>query len=504
MLEIRNSMNELIQISDLSKSYAGVNALHGASLTIAAGEVHALCGENGAGKSTLIKCLSGVVQPDDGTVKIDGKQLSFGNVAASEALGIAVIHQESTTFPHLSVVDNIFVGRALTTKFGLLDHRRMRAESERLMSQLGQNVNVLKPVNELSMANRQMVTMARALSQKCKVMIMDEPTASLSNQETDALLNTVRQLQSKGVAILYVSHRLNEIFDLADKVTVLRDGQHVQTSSIGDIDEPKLIKAMVGREPGIRTGRDELALGEAKLEVHQLCGRGFQNVSLDVRAGEIVGLAGLIGAGRSELAKAIVGLDPYSEGEVFVSGERLPPQNIQASMAAGVALVPEDRQSEGLVLPMSVSANLSMTVLERFAPRGFVRRARERQLVSDLMKRLDVRAPGPDAAAESLSGGNQQKLVIGKWLATEPTVLILDEPTRGVDVGAKAQVHQLIRELAAKGLATLVISSELPELISLTDRILVMQRGSIAGEVVTGTTTQEQILELALPTSSTS
>ena len=343
-----------------------------------------------------------------------------------------------------------------------------------------------------------MVSIARALSRDSKLLILDEPTASLSNRETDVLIEAVRRLQNEGRGILYVSHRLGEIFELANRVTVLRDGALVQSSNINDLDETALIRAMVGRETVKIASPSDREVGDTVLEVRDLSGSGFQDISLSVRSGEVVGLAGLVGAGRSELARAIVGLDTYDRGEVFVEDRAIPPNNLQASLARGLALVPEDRQHEGLVLPMSVSENMSMAVLSRLTKRGFVSKGAERDLVAGLKERLDVRTASTALAAESLSGGNQQKVVLGKWLATEPKVLILDEPTRGVDVGAKAQVHHLVRELADNGMATLIISSDLPELLTVCDRILAMREGTISGEVGANAS-QEKILELALP-----
>ncbi len=494
----------LLRINGLTKTYAGVNALSDVSLDLAAGEVHGLCGENGAGKSTLIKCLTGVTTPDGGKIEVDGRRLPFGSVAESESLGIAVIHQESTTFSDLNAIDNIFVGRELKNRFGLLDHRRMRSEAERLLNSLGQKIDITRPLSELSLANRQMIAMARAVSRNCRLLIMDEPTASLSARETGVLLQTVKSLQQQGVTILYVSHRLSEIFHLADRVTVLRDSHNVGTKSIEDLTEAKLIQLMVGRDTSqVRPDRQQRTAEtkHVQLEVRNLTSQRFHDISLCVRAGEIVGLAGLIGAGRSEVARAIVGLDDYESGDIEVTGKSLVKHNVRKALDAGLALVPEDRQHEGLVLPMSVQENMSMAVVRRFSKNGIVNPRRERELVADFTNRLRIKAASADAAVESLSGGNQQKVVIGKWLATKPKVLILDEPTRGVDVGAKSQVHELIRELADDGMATLIISSELPELLNICDRILVMREGSISGEVDAATATQEQILEFALPTS---
>lgn len=493
----------LIQLRKLSKSYVGVRALHELSLAIDSGEVHAICGENGAGKSTLIKALTGVVNPDAGDILVAGEPLVAGNVRASEAAGIAVMHQESTAFPDLNAIDNIFVGRELTRCGGLLlDRAEMRRQTLEVLDRLGEKIEIDVPVGALSIAQRQMVAMARALSRDCRLLIMDEPTASLSARETKVLLKIIDQLRREGVTILYVTHRLEEIFRIANRVTVLRDGQLVATRSVSDVTTDELIRLMVGREVEELTHRHEHpgGLGDAVLEVDGLASEGlFTNVSLSVRAGEIVGLAGLVGAGRSEVARAIFGIDNYDSGQVLIDGRALPKCSVQAAMGAGLALVPEDRQHEGLVLPMTVGENISLAMLRSIRSCGFTSRQRESALVDQQVRSLDVRATGPRVAAETLSGGNQQKVVLGKWLASGPRVLILDEPTRGVDVGAKAQVHRLIRQLASDGIATLVISSELPELLSISDRILVMCEGQLVGELDAASTTQEEILELALP-----
>lgn len=496
-------MPPLIRVSGLSKSFGGVHALKTVSIEIAKGEIHALCGENGAGKSTLIKSLTGVVIPEEGTITIDGNPLTLGNVQASEAAGIAVIHQESTAFPNLNTLDNIFVGREPFKSGGLfLDKARMRREANETLKRLGQDFDIDCPVIELSVAQRQMVAMARALSQQCRFLILDEPTASLSARETDSLLAIVRQLRDEGVTVLYVSHRLAEIFAIADRVTVLRDGGCVDTQAVADLNRNALICLMVGRELDELTQRHEHAgePGEVRLEVCGLTSPGvFHDINLGIHAGEIVGLAGLVGAGRSEVARAIFGMDSYSEGQVKVNGQPLTGGSVTKAMSAGVSLVPEDRQHEGLILPMSVGANLSLAVLPTMAKRGMVNRDIEREVVGKLMTDLLIKAAGQDVPAETLSGGNQQKLVIGKWMAAKPQVLILDEPTRGVDVAAKAQVHRLIRNLASKGLATLIISSDMNEILSISDRIVVMREGRISGEIPGREATREMVLELALP-----
>jgi ABC-type sugar transport system ATPase subunit len=493
----------LIRIHRVSKSYGGVHALNDVSFDVLPGEIHALVGENGAGKSTLIKILSGAVKPDDGEVVVKGNALLTGDVAAAEAAGIAVIHQEIVVFPHLNAHDNIFVGREPRRWGGLaLNRAVMRRETQTLLERLGEHFDATKPVGELPLAQRQMVGIARSLSQRCRLLIMDEPTASLSSRETEVLFRLIRQLKSAGVSILYVSHRLGEVFTLAERVTVLRDGRHVTTTPIQDIDQAGLIKLMVGREllAVEHAERPQRQLGEVLLAVDGLTRRGaFSNISFTIRAGEIVGMAGLIGAGRSEVAETVFGIYRPEAGRVQVAGRPLPMSSVASAIMFGLALVPEDRQHLGLVLPMSVGENLTLAVLQTLAHWGFRSVRREREVSDRLMRELRIRAANADVPAQTLSGGNQQKLVLGKWLAEVPRVLILDEPTRGVDVGAKAEIYGLIRQLAGRGMATLLISSELPEILAMSDRILVMRNGSISGELSREEATQEKILELALP-----
>jgi ABC-type sugar transport system ATPase subunit len=503
-----------IEVRDIAKAYGGVQALGGVSIDVAAGEVHALCGENGAGKSTLIKMLAGSVAPDSGEVLVNGGRLKTGDVRASEAAGIAVIHQESVAFPHLSTFDNIFVGREPRKLGGLLlDRAAMRRETRALLERLGEwgAFDPARPVGELSVAQRQMVGMARALSQDCRLLIMDEPTASLSERETRVLFNLIRQFRAAGVSVLYVSHRLDEIFELSDRITVFRDGSHVATHPTREVDKEKLIQLMVGREllqvdfnsSVSRGARPALVDAAPLLEVRNLTRAGaFRDVSFQVRAGEVVGMAGLVGAGRSEVARCVFGADRADSGDVLVGGAPLRGSSVREAMDRGIAMVPEDRQHLGLVLPMSVGTNLSLAVLRSLTRFGLTSAARERELVDQLMRDLAVKAAGPGIAAQNLSGGNQQKLVIGKWLATRPRVLILDEPTRGVDVGAKAEVHKLVRKLADDGMATLLISSDLPEVLAMSDRILVMRAGRIAGELSRAEAAQEKVLALAIPATS--
>ena len=498
----------LLRIQNLSKSYGGVQALRDVNLEIHKGEVHALCGENGAGKSTLIKILGGVVSPDAGSVSVEGKSLAFGNVRRAEALGVTVIHQESVAFPHLNAVDNLFVGRELRRFGGLLDRGAMREKTEAILSRLGESFDLDEPVENFPLAQRQMVGIARALLQDCRLLIMDEPTASLSGRETAVLFECVRQLRNDGVSVLYVSHRLQEVFELSDRITVFRDGAWVSTDSCSALTEPDLIQRMVGRSISVQSAHsarpDETGVTR-NAETPSLALRGlscqpdFRDVSLDVFPGEILGLGGLVGAGRSEVARCVFGVDLYDSGSVEISGMPLGAGSVEESCRAGVALVPEDRQHEGLIQAMSIRENLGLPWLRKMSSLGFIARKRIRVLASEAVERLDVKYRNIGDPVSSLSGGNQQKVVLGKWLAGNPRVLILDEPTRGVDVGAKEEVYSLVRRLADEGVAVLLISSDLPELIRLSDRINVMCEGRIAGELVSGEISEESILRLALP-----
>lgn len=500
-------MSESRQVTfrNITKSYGGVHALQGVNLEITPGEVHALCGENGAGKSTLIKILTGSVTPDEGEVEVAGRPLRLGDVRASEEAGIAVMHQESTAFLHLNAEQNVFAGRELRRLGGLLlDRPAMRRETRRLLDELGEHFDQRCPLSELTVAQRQMVGIARAMSKSCCVFVMDEPTASLSARETQVLFRIIRQLRSAGVSILYVSHRMEEIFELSDRVTVLRDGKYVATHATREIGRHQLIQLMVGRElqelvSPPAGGREN---GRVLLEVQGLSrAPRFADVSFQVRAGEIVGLSGLVGAGRSEVAETIFGIAPADAGCVMMAGRTLRPASIKAAIEAGVALVPEDRQHLGLVLPMSVAANLSLAVLGSLTRAGMISRRREGELARQSGHALSIKAATPAVATDTLSGGNQQKVMLGKWLAARPRLLILDEPTRGIDVAAKAEVHRLVGRLAQEGVGILLISSDLPELLALSDRILVMRQGRISGQFGRAEATQEKILEKALPQS---
>lgn len=484
----------LLEIKSIYKSYGGVQALENVSFDIHSGSIHSICGENGAGKSTLIKCLSGNVIYDRGQIILGGRELSLGIVQRSEEAGIAVIHQESTVFPDLNSIQNIFVGRELS-RFGgiILDHHAMREKSKYWLGKLGQDFDIDVPVENLSHAERQMVAMARSLSSECKILILDEPTASLSPKESNSLISILKKLKSQGVTIIYISHRLDEVLEISDSITVLRDGTHIETSLCKEFSKDRLIQLMVGRELDLtpkQLGKNspQAKLEKPLLEVSNLTSKKhFHDISFKLFAGKITGLSGLVGAGRSELARSIIGADSYDSGFIKIDGKELGKSSIQASLQEGLVMVPEDRQHEGLVLLSSTIENTCMAVENKPSQSSlFISKKSEEELTNQNIEKLKIKANDPRQPVELLSGGNQQKVVLAKWLATKPKILLLDEPTRGVDVGAKEQVHQIIEELAQSGLAILVISSDLQEIIHISDRVLVMREGRINAEL-TGT-----------------
>jgi ABC-type sugar transport system ATPase subunit/ribose/xylose/arabinose/galactoside ABC-type transport system permease subunit len=491
----------LLEVTRLVKTYGGVRALDGVSLDVLPAEVHALCGENGAGKSTLNRILCGAVRPDAGDIRLNGHPAVLGSVPQAEAAGIAIVHQESATFADLDAVDNVFLMREVTRLAGLwLDRPAMRARTLAILRGLGEDFPADMPLDQLRLSQRQMVGIARALARECRLLILDEPTASLSSREVEALFRVVRELRSNGVAVLYVSHRLEEVFALSDRVTVLRDGRLVGTWRTAETNREGLIQAMVGRSIEATLARSATSAGEPGLSIEVLsrCG-AFENVSFQVRKGEIVALSGLVGAGRSEVARAIFGVAPYDSGRVSLDGKPLPPGRPGEAIERGLVYLPEDRQHEGLHLPFSVRQNLNLAVLRFRRGIGWRQPQLEAKLSRDMIQGLGIRAPGDRTPVHSLSGGNQQKTLFGKWLAAEPRALILDEPTRGVDVGAKAEIHRRIRTLADEGAAVAVISSELPEVQAVADRVLVFRQGRIAGELSKSEATPERLLALALP-----
>ncbi|WP_329262871.1 sugar ABC transporter ATP-binding protein [Actinoallomurus sp. NBC_01490] len=488
----------ILALSNVSKSFGAVRALQGVSLELRGGEIHALAGENGAGKSTLVKTLAGVYRPDQGRVLLDGRPVEFHGPGDAQQAGVAVIYQEPTLFPDLSVAENIFMGRQPRAGFGRIDRRRLRAETAKLFERLGVVLDPDRPARGLSIADQQIVEIAKAISREARVLIMDEPTAALSGNEVARLFTVSRTLQGQGCALLFISHRLEEIFELCQRVTTLRDGRYVSTEMVDDLTPDELVQRMVGRELDTLYPKQEATLGDPVLEVSRLTREGvFTDVSFEVCAGEIVALAGLVGAGRSEVARAIFGVDRYDAGTVMVGEVRLPGGSPTAAVSAGIALVPEDRRQQGLVMDGSIERNIGLTTLRSLRRGPVISRKVERDRAADWAIRLRLKYARLSDAVGVLSGGNQQKVVLAKWLSTEPSVLIIDEPTRGIDVGTKAEVHRLLSELAGQGLAVLMISSDLPEVLGMADRVLVMHEGRLAAEIPRDEASEESVMAAA-------
>jgi ribose transport system ATP-binding protein len=479
------------------KTFPGVVALDGVDFDLRTGEVHVLLGENGAGKSTLIKMLSGAYRPDGGRIFVDDTEARIHGAQDAERLGIATIYQEFNLVPDLSVAENIFLGRQ-PRRYGFIDRKKMQADAAELLARVGVDVDPRAQVRELGIARLQMVEIAKALSLDARILIMDEPTAVLTTEEVDKLFRIVRSLRTAGVGIVFITHHLEEIAALGDRVTVLRDGRSVKQVP-ADTPEDELVRLMVGRSIEQQYPRERADAGAPLLKVNGLTRNGtFHDVGFEVRAGEVVGLAGLVGAGRTEVVRAVFGADPYDSGTVEVLGQSLPRHNVNAAMDAGIGLVPEDRKGQGLVLDATVQENLGLVTLRRTSRAGFVDRAGQRRAADQISGQLKVRMAGLDQQVRTLSGGNQQKVVIGKWLLADSKVLILDEPTRGIDVGAKVEIYQLINELTASGHAVLMISSDLPEVLGMSDRVLVMAKGRIAGELPAQEATQDAVMALAV------
>ncbi|MEV8569568.1 sugar ABC transporter ATP-binding protein [Streptomyces sp. NPDC051322] len=488
----------VLALEGVSKSFGAVRALRGVSLQLYAGEAHALAGENGAGKSTLIKTLAGVHRPDTGTVLLDDDPVEFHGPADARDAGVAVIYQEPTLFPDLSVAENIFVGRQLSRSFGRVDHRAVKNAAADLFTRLGVDLDPDQPARGLSIADQQLVEIAKALSFDARVLIMDEPTAALTGSEVARLFGVVKTLREQGAAVLFISHRLEEIFELCQRVTTLRDGAWISSEPLEGLTEDDLVRRMVGRDLDELYPKQATDIGEVALTVRRLTREGvFTDVSFEVRRGEIVGLAGLVGAGRSEVARAVFGVDRFDGGEVEVLGRKLKPGAPSLAMGAGLALVPEDRRAQGLVMDMSIERNIGLTGFADTTRGGLMNRTAERSRAVDWAVKLQVKYARLADVVGTLSGGNQQKVVLAKWLATAPQVLIVDEPTRGIDVGTKAEVHRLLSSLAAQGVAVLMISSDLPEILGMADRVLVMYEGRLAADIPRAEATEETVMAAA-------
>ncbi|MGH3209234.1 MAG: sugar ABC transporter ATP-binding protein [Trebonia sp.] len=489
-----------LELRHAAKSFGAVRALIDGSVTLRGGEVHALLGENGAGKSTLVKILAGVYQPDDGTLTVSGREVTLHGPAAARAAGIAVIYQEPTLFPDLTVAENMFIGRQPLRQGRRIDRRAMQVEAAAIFERLGVPLDPARIARGLSIADQQVVEIGKALSLEAKVIVMDEPTAALSAAEVDRLFEVIRTLKSQNAAVLFISHRLEEVFAICQTVTVMRDGKHVLTSDLAELTANDLVRAMVGRELAERPPEAAGAtLGEPMLTVERLTREGvFTDISLTVRSGEIVALAGLVGSGRSEVARAIFGIDRYDAGNITIKEQKLKKASPTAAMAAGIGFVPEDRRQQGLVMDMSVQQNVALASLGNLERGGLIRASAERAMAADWAARLKIKYGRLTDPVSMLSGGNQQKVVLAKWLGRKPKVLIVDEPTRGIDVGTKAEVHHLLTDLARGGVAVLMISSELPEVLGVADRILVMREGRLVAEFSHASASEEAIMSAAM------
>jgi rhamnose transport system ATP-binding protein len=490
-----------LELRDVRKTFGPVVALSSGSITVHPGSIHALVGENGAGKSTLVKIVAGVYRRDSGQLLVDGVEHDFGSTSESKRQGIAVIYQEPTLFPDLSVTENIFMGRHLLGPGRRIDRAAMVAEAEALFERLGVRIDPRRPAEGLSIADQQIIEIAKAISLDASVLIMDEPTAALSGVEVDRLFAVARSLRDEGRALIFISHRFDEVFELCDQITVMRDGDYIQTLPTAETDADEIVALMVGREVGDLFPKVPAEVGEPVLEVEGLTTAGvFHDVTFSVRSGEIVGLAGLVGAGRSEIARAVFGVDPYDAGTVRLAGQKVPSHNPRAAIAAGMAFVPEDRRLQGLVTAASVARNVAGVIRRGLSKGGLLTSRAESRAAGPWASKLEVKTGALDMTAATMSGGNQQKVVIAKWLATDPKLLIFDEPTRGIDVGTKAEVHRLLSELAGQGMAILMISSELPEVLGMADRVLVVCEGWLAADLPREEATPESVMRAATRT----
>jgi ribose transport system ATP-binding protein len=494
----------VLQVQNISKRFGGVQALHDASLEVRAGEVHALVGENGAGKTTLINVLGGIVQRDSGQVIWQGQEVAFEKPAEAQQSGIAIIHQELATIPALSIMENVYMGR-MEARGGWINWGRMEAATRKVTDQVGLDVSPRATVSSLTISQRQLVEIAKALAADARLMIMDEPNSSLTDRETERLFEVIARLKSQGVAIIYVSHRIEEVLQIADRITVFRDGHHMGTVDRAQASINKVISMMVGRELATVGRRASAEIGAPILEVRNLSRKGkpeLQDISFTLHRGEILGFAGLIGAGRSETARAIFGADRIDGGEILLDGKPVQFRSPKQAVAAGIGMVPEERKRQGLFMNMSIRYNIAAAQLPRLSQGGIVRLGSDAALAQHYAQRLSIKLSSVDAPVKSLSGGNQQKTVLARWLATHPKVLILDEPTHGVDVGAKAEIYQLMRDLAAGGMGILLISSELPELLNMCDRIAVMHEGRITGLLDGAEASEDRVMAYATGTAS--
>ncbi len=487
-----------IEMRGIDKSFGGNAVLKNAGFLLDDGEVHALMGENGAGKSTLMKILTGVYTKDAGQVIVDGKEVCYNNPQEAEKAGIVFIHQELNVLFDLTVEENMFLGKEIKKVFGICDRKAMRKRVQEILDMLGVDIDPTQRMDELSIGQQQMIEIAKALMVDAKVLIMDEPTAALTQSETEVLFKVVNSLRQKGVSIVYISHRMEEIFELCDRITILRDGTYIDTKRIADIDMNDIVKMMIGREIGERYPVRNSKIGDVAFEVKNLnCPGAFENVSFEVRAGEVLGVSGLMGAGRTEIMQAIFGNMPNVTGQLFLDGKEIKNKNPQQAIQNGIGFITEDRKVEGLMLEESIMKNISLANLGRISNGGVINKKKEQELVNKGIEELRIRCFGPQHECNNLSGGNQQKVIFAKWIYTNPKVLILDEPTRGVDIGAKKEIYNIINELAAKGVAIIMVSSELPEVLGMSDKVMVVREGEVRGILNKEEANQESIMTLA-------
>ncbi|WML24712.1 sugar ABC transporter ATP-binding protein [Neobacillus sp. OS1-33] len=493
------SLTPVIEMKGISKAFSGNRVLDQVDFQLLRGEIHALMGENGAGKSTLIKILTGIYERDAGKVFIKGKEVHFKNPKEAEQMGIAVIHQELNIIPYLTVYENMFLGKELTVgRFGITRDKEMKKKTKEYLDRLGIEIDPNMEAGNLSVGQQQMIEIARAVAANTEVLIMDEPTAALTDREIEALFKVIDSLKKQGVGIVYISHRMEEIFQICDRISVLRDGQFIDSKEVAKTNFDEIVKLMVGRQLGERFPERNTKIGQERFKVENLTSKGsFENISFSIHQGEIVGVAGLMGAGRSEIMQAIFGYRALDGGKMFIDGKEVTIKSPYEAIKAGIAFVTEDRKSQGLILDLSVRENLSITTLDKISNKSVVSSKTEISLVDEMIEKLHVKTSGREISVKSLSGGNQQKIVIGKWLGIHPKILILDEPTRGVDVGAKKEIYQLMNDLTKQGVSIIMVSSELPEILGMSDRVLVIHEGKLTNVLNKSEATQENIMQSA-------
>jgi ribose transport system ATP-binding protein len=493
------STQPYIQMKGISKAFSGNKVLEDVEFEILPGEVHALMGENGAGKSTLMKILTGIYERDAGTVFIKGKEVHFKNAKEAELAGIAVIHQELNIIPYLTVSENMFLGKELTYgKFGITKDKEMQIKTKEYLNRLGIDIDPSMDAGDLSVGQQQMIEIARAVAANTEILIMDEPTAALTDREIEALFKVIQSLKQQGVGIVYISHRMEEIFQICDRISVLRDGQFIGVKAIPNTNFDEVVKMMVGRQLGERYPERDTVIGPERLKVENFTSKGcFEKIHFSVHQGEILGVAGLMGAGRTEIMEAIFGYRPIQDGKLVIDGKETTIKSPFDAIQAGIGFITEDRKSEGLVLDLSVRENFSLTNLIKISKNNIISTKEEESFVEEMIKKLHVKTSSSEQIVKSLSGGNQQKIVIGKWLGINPKILILDEPTRGVDVGAKKEIYQIMNELTKKGVSIIMVSSELPEILGMSDRIMVIHEGKLSTILNKAEANQEKIMQAA-------